>query len=106
TKSDHDSEAARGPMSKKAIEKADAPYDPRPCARKSDPGNEEKVDRREDRNIVLTACGRQNRDDFAAAPAQVRAQWRDLRFVRERFEDDNHSGPLPNRQLEHAVTDF
>src|SRR6266567_4049723 len=97
---------ARSAMSKKAIEKASAASDPRACARESDPGHEDKVDRRENRNIVLTASGWQNHNDFAAAPAQVRAQWRDLRFVRKRFEDDNHSGPLPNRQLEHAVTDF
>src|SRR5207248_11305585 len=76
TKSDPDSNGARGAMSKKAIEKADAPSDPRPCARESDPGHEDKVDGRENRNIVVTACGRQNHDEFAAAPAHVRAHWR------------------------------
>src|SRR5207237_7594242 len=100
TKSDPDFNGAGGAMSKKAIEKAGTPSDPRPCARESDPGHEDKVDRRENRNIVLTACGRQNHDDFAAAPAQVRAQWRDRRFVRKRLQHDKRSGPLRNRQPE------
>src|SRR5205823_4175109 len=97
TKSDPDLNCARGTMSEKAIEKAGAASDPRPCARESDTGHEDKVDRRENRNIVLTARGWQNRYDFAAMPAQVRDQWRDLRFVMRRFEDDNHPGPFPNR---------
>src|SRR5207237_3038592 len=97
TKSDPDLDGACGAMSEKAIEKTRAASDPRPGARECDPGHQDKVDRREDRNIVLTACGRQNRNDFAAAPAQIRDQWRDLRFVTKRFEDDNHLSPFPNR---------
>jgi hypothetical protein len=72
TKSDPDLNGACGAMSKKAIEKAAAASDPRPCARESDPRHEDKVDRRENRNIVLTPCGWQNHGDFAATPAQVR----------------------------------
>jgi len=97
TKSDPDLNGARGAMSEKAIEKSCAASDPRACARESDSGHEDKVDRRENRNIVLTARGWQNRYDFAAATAQVRDQWRDLRFALRRFEDDNHPGPFPNR---------
>src|SRR5438105_3809789 len=97
SKSDPDLDRARCAMSQKAIEKTGAASDSRPCAGESDPGNKDKVDRREDRDIVLAACGRQNRNDFAAAPAQIRDQWRDLRFVTKRFEDDNHLSPFPNR---------
>src|SRR5438128_1948292 len=78
TKGDSDRNGARGAMSKKAIEKAGAASDPRPCTRESDTGHEDKVDRRENRNIVLTARGWQNRYDFAAAPTQVRNQWRNF----------------------------
>src|SRR5256714_13119220 len=97
TKSDPDLNGARSAMSKKAIEKACAASDPRACARESDPRHENKVDRRENRHIVLTACCWQNRDDFAAAPAQVRDQRCDLGFVMKRFEDDNHLGAFPHR---------
>src|SRR5437763_17173189 len=81
TKSNPDLDRARGAMSQKAIEKTHAASDSRPCAGESDPGNKDKVDQREDRDIVPAACGRQNRDDFAAAPAQSRDQWRDVRCV-------------------------
>src|ERR1700756_729327 len=97
TKSNPDLDRARGAMSQKAIEKTRAASDSRPCPGESDPGNKDKVDRREDRDIMLAACGRQNRNDFAASPAQICDQWRDLRFVTKRFEDDNHLSPFPNR---------
>src|SRR5207245_6257141 len=97
TTSAPDHNGARSAMRKKAIQKAGAASDPRACARESDPGHEDKVDRRENRNIVLTASGWQNHNDFAAAPAHVRDQCPDLRFVMKRFEDDNHPGPFPNR---------
>src|SRR5438874_4076174 len=97
TKSDPDLDCARGAMSEKAIEKTRAASDSCPCTGESNPGNKDKVDRPEDRDIMLAACGRQNRNDFAAAPAQICDQWRDLRFVTKRFEDDNHLSPFPNR---------
>src|SRR5213075_417960 len=54
TKSDPDFNGAGGAMSKKAIEKAGPPSDPRPCARESDPGHEDKFDRR--RGADRTGC--------------------------------------------------
>src|ERR1700704_3351536 len=72
TKGNPDLDRASGAMSKKAIEKTGAASDSAPCAGESDPRNKNKVDRREDRDIVLAACGWQNRNDFAAAPAQIR----------------------------------
>jgi hypothetical protein len=72
TKSDPDLNGARGAMSKKAIEKTDAASHPRPCTRERNPGDKDNVDGREDCDIVLTAGGWQNRNYFAAAPAQVR----------------------------------
>src|SRR5437016_14181686 len=81
TKSDPDLNGAYGAMSKKAIEKACAASDPRACARESDPGHENKVDRRENRHIVLTASCLQNRDDFAATPAHVSDKRSVLRLV-------------------------
>src|SRR5256886_17426549 len=86
TKGDPDFNGARGAMSKKAIEKAGAPSDPRPCARESDPGHEDKVDRRENRNIDLNACRRHNDDDLPAAPEAGRGSSRHLRVVKKRFE--------------------
>src|SRR2546423_9498684 len=61
TKSDPDLDRARDAVSQKAIEKTRAASDSRPCAGESDPGNKDKVDRREDRDIVLAACGWQHR---------------------------------------------
>src|SRR5438132_12128442 len=76
TKSDPDLDRARGAMSQKAIEKTRAASHPRPGAGESDPGHKDKIDRREDRDIMLAAGGWQNRNDFAAAPPQIRDQWR------------------------------
>src|SRR5438477_9974278 len=84
TKSNPDLDRARGAMSQKAIEKTHAASDWRPCAGESDPGNKDKVDQREDRDIVPGACGWQNREYLAAAPARIREQWRYLRFVTKR----------------------
>src|SRR5438477_4823163 len=85
TKSNPDLDRARGAMSQKAIEKTRAASDSRPCAGESVPGNKDKVDRREDRDIVPAACGRLKRNDFAAATAQIRDQSLDLRVVTYRF---------------------
>src|SRR5437879_7396954 len=106
TKGDPNLNRAGGAMGQEAIEKTSAASHPRPCTRKRNPGHKDKVDRPEDRNIVLTACGWQNCNDFAAAPAQIRDQWRNLRFVTKRFEDDNYPRLFPNRQLQHAVADL
>src|SRR6476646_2730523 len=97
TKSDPDLDCARGAMSQKAIDKTRAASDSRPCTGKNDPGYKDKVDRRADSDIVLAPCGRQNRNECAAAPTQICNQRRDLSFVTERLEDDNHLSPFPNR---------
>src|ERR1700736_4093127 len=72
TKSDPDLNRAGGAMGQEAIEKTSAASHSRPGARERNPGHKDKVDRPEDHNIVLTACGWQNCNDFAAAPAQIR----------------------------------
>jgi len=82
-------------MSQKAIEKTRAASDSRPCTGvKAIPGTRTRSIGAKSVTIVLAACGRQNRNDFAAAPTQICDQWRDLRFVIKRFEDEQPPEPV------------
>src|SRR5438874_1256600 len=67
----------RGAMGKEAVEKTRPAAHPGAGASEGNARHEDNIDRSKDGDVVLAPRRWQNRDDFTAAPPQIRDQRRD-----------------------------
>ena len=96
-KTNTDFRGPRGTAREKAIEKSTTTSEAPPVTCKSESWYEHKIHRRDYRNVIIFARGRQYDDDFAPSPAQFLDQGGDVGLRIYRFKQDRDPRAFPHR---------